>query len=34
MPVLNEEQYRVLVDEVPGDKDAVLALLGRGEAEA
>ena len=29
-----EEQYRVLVDEVPGDKDAVLALLGRGEAEA
>ena len=34
VPVLSEEQYRVLVDEVPGDKDAVLALLGRGEAEA
>ncbi len=34
VPVLTEEQYRVLVDEVPGDKDAVLALLGRGEAEA
>ena len=34
VPVLSEEQYRVLVVEVPGDKDAVLALLGRGEAEA
>ena len=32
VPVLSEEQYRVLVDEIPGDKDAILALLGRGEA--
>lgn len=30
--VLSEEQYRVLVDEVPGDKGTILALLGRGEA--
>ena len=29
---MNEEQYRVLVDELPGDKNAILALLGRGEA--
>ena len=34
VPVLSEEQYRVLVDEIPGDKAEVLALLGRGEAEA
>ena len=32
VPVLSEEQYRVLVDEVPGDKAEILALLGRGEA--
>ena len=32
--VLNEEQYRVLVEELPGDKDAVLALLGRGGTPA
>ena len=32
VPVLSEEQYRVLVDEIPGDKAEVLALLGRGEA--
>ena len=32
VPVLNEEQYRVLVEELPGDKHAILALLGRGEA--
>ena len=29
VPVLSEEQYRVLVDEVPGDKAEILALLGR-----
>ena len=32
VPVLSEEQYRVLVDEVPGDKAEILALLGRDEA--
>ena len=32
VPVLNEEQYRVLVEELPGDKGTILALLGRGEA--
>ena len=34
VPVLSEEQYRVLVDEVPGDKGSILALLGREEPEA
>ena len=34
VPVLSEEQYRVLVDEVPGDKGTILALLGREEPEA
>ena len=34
MPVLSEAQYQVLVDEVPGDKGSVLALLGREEPAA
>ena len=34
VPVLSEEQYRVLVDEVPGDKGTILALLGREEPAA
>ena len=34
VPVLSEEQYRVLVDEVPGDKGSILALLGREMAES
>ena len=32
VPVLSEAQYQVLVDEAPGDKGAILALLGRGPA--